>query len=153
MISEGIRKWCDLCCGDFVSKEDCDELREVADRIDSEMMALPKDRDGVPIHVGDTVWDVGDGMKFTVTSITLYADGAAKVDASCYGCDAHTSPTDFTHNRPDSLERIADDIELAEKWCDQNGEYGTGISSVGESTLHGWAERIRKLAKEDEHGN
>jgi len=60
----------------------------------------------------------------------------------------------ISDERRDSWERIADDIELAEKWCDQSGSYGTGISSVTESTLNEWADRIRKLAKkEGEHGN
>lgn len=34
----------------------CRKLRKLADRIDAEMVELPKDRDGVPIHVGDTVY-------------------------------------------------------------------------------------------------
>lgn len=33
-----------------------DELLALADRIDAEMVELPKDRDGAPIHVGDTVY-------------------------------------------------------------------------------------------------
>lgn len=146
-ISDEIREWCDD------DKHYCDglwTLRSLADRIDREMVELPRDKDWAPVHLGDTVWSVDDGMEFTVTSITLYADGAAKVDASCYGCDAHTSPKDLTHTNPDSLERIADELEVAEKWCDQNGDYGTGISSIGSPTLHEWADRIRKLAKEGE---
>lgn len=31
-------------------------LYELADRIDAEMVELPMDADGVPFHVGDTVW-------------------------------------------------------------------------------------------------
>lgn len=32
------------------------ELNHIADRIDAEMMELPKDKDGEPIHVGDTIY-------------------------------------------------------------------------------------------------
>ena len=49
----------------------------------------------------------------------------------------------------DSFERIAEDIEAAEDWCDQNGDYGTGITSVSEATLREWVERIRKLAEKE----
>lgn len=52
-ISDEIRKWCDEA---DVDGNACDELCELADRIDREMVELPKDADGVPIHVGDTVY-------------------------------------------------------------------------------------------------
>ena len=45
----------------------------------------------------------------------------------------------------DTLAKIADDIEAAKSWCDQRGEYGTGISSVTELTLGRWADRIRNI--------
>lgn len=38
------------------------ELRAFAARLDREMVELPKDRDGVPIHIGDTVY-LDDGRK------------------------------------------------------------------------------------------
>lgn len=34
-------------------------------------------------------------------------------------------------------------------WRDGDGEYGTGVSSVEESTLREWADRIRKLAEKE----
>ena len=108
-ISDKMREWADTCCVDYVDKADCDELRALADRVDDEMVELPRDRDGVPIHVGDTVWDVEDGMEFEVKSITMYAGGAAKVNAFREGCDAHVGPTYFTHTRPDSWERLEED--------------------------------------------
>lgn len=143
-ISDEIRKWCDEA---DVDGNACWVLRELARRIDDGMVELPRDRDGKVIHIGDTVWDVWDGMEFTVTSITLYADSVAKVDASCYGCDAHTSPTCFTHKRPDSLERIADELDgwrLA-------ASLDCRIKAIDEDIVYDLAERIRKLAKEGEH--
>ena len=52
-------------------------------------------------------------------------------------------------SQPDSLERIADELEDAEDWCDQNGEYGTGIVSIGAQTICEWSDRIRKLAEKE----
>ncbi len=37
-ISLNIREWCGIHCGDFVGKDDCNELRAIAERIDIEMM-------------------------------------------------------------------------------------------------------------------
>jgi hypothetical protein len=98
-ISDELRKWCDESEADWEGCDlgACDELRVLADRIDAEMVELPKDADGAPIHVGDTVWDVEDGMEFTVRSTTLYAGGAAKVNAFTEGCDAHVSPACIAH--------------------------------------------------------
>lgn len=141
-ISDKMREWVDTCCVDCIDKDDCDELRAIADSVDDEMMELPRDRDGVPIHVGDTVWDVEDGMEFEVRSITLRAGIATKVNAFRDGCDAYVSPTYFTHTRPDSLERIADELD------EQAGSITKDGYTWQEDAIHDLAERIRKLAKE-----
>lgn len=44
-ISAEIRMWCNRPAGPY------DDLRYLASRIDSEMVELPKDADGVPIHI------------------------------------------------------------------------------------------------------
>ena len=148
-ISDEIRNWCDICSGDFIDKDDCDELRGLADRIDSEMVELPKDAEGVPIHVGDTVYGSASGRQTQVTAMRL--EQAWTITTTC-GFAKDTSI--FTHTRPDSWERIADELETAKGWCDQDGEHNSIVSSVSTKTLGGWADRIRKLAKkEGEHGN
>ena len=74
-ISDEIRNWCEFEdgteCGGFVTKASFDKLCALADRIDSEMMELPKDADGVPIHVGDTVWGCISGMQMAVHELRL----------------------------------------------------------------------------------
>lgn len=55
----------------------------------------------------------------------------------------------LTHERPDSWERIADELEAAKGWRDQNGEYNCIVSSVSTKTLGDWADRIRRLAKKE----
>ena len=139
-ISDELRGWADVHCG-----EECEEyLGLLADRIDREMVELPRDKDGKVIHVGDTVFPE-DGRASKVTCIE-FSHGLHDIALSVCGNFLPVFPEHVTHEYPDSWERIADDIERAEKWCDEEGEYGTGITSVKESTLHEWADRIRKLA-------
>lgn len=124
----------------------CGKLRELADRIDREMVELPRDRDGVPIHEGDKMY-LDDGRMFVVVCIKFVDND----NPFFYLTDVNRAaymPAELTHTRPDSFESIAADIEAAVKWCDQNGDYGTGISSVRESTFQEWSDRIRKLAAE-----
>lgn len=135
-ISANIREWCDEA---DVDGNACDELRELADRIDRGMMELPKDADGEPICIGDAVWDVDDGMEFTVKSITLYAGGAARVNAVTYGCDAHSSPDFLTHKRPDSWEKLEEDA--TQQSCEYFGMDRTNASCEG--CPHGWEQTGR----------
>ena len=138
-ISDELREWADVHCG-----EECEEyLGLLADRIDRETVELPRDKDGEIIRIGEVMYDCFidedvhiEGMVFKSELEILTNFGRVK-------------PHWLTHTRPDSLERIADDIEATEEWCDREVEYGTGITSVSESTLREWAERIRKLAKKE----
>lgn len=159
-ISDELRKWCEsengTGCGGFVTKKISDELREFADaevlsaieisdlkhmakRIDNEMVELPKDADGVPIHVGDTVYGCRSGMKMTISELRMTADGWSISTSRGYLTDA-----ELTHTRPDSLERIADELE------------GLSVDSmVGDIDLLSscaldLAKRIRRLAAKDE---
>lgn len=106
-ISDELRGLVNLvnCCG-LKGQEWGDKFTSVADRIDREMIELPKDADGVPIHVGDTVWGYASGIERVVTGMNLTDKWALFTDSVCIG-----RSTDVTHTRPDSLERIADDIE------------------------------------------
>lgn len=141
-ISDEIRNWREFEdgteCRGFVTKASFDKLCALADRIDSEMMELPKDADGVPIHIDDTVWNIwGGGEAMTVKSITLHPCGVAGIGFYVLGSDTNINPTDLSHTRPDSLEHIARDLE---DWAEGN------ISGSAQS----FANRIRKLAKEGE---
>lgn len=134
-ISDEIRRWCK-------SGYDIDDLCAIADRIDSEMVELPKDADGVPIHVRDTVFvKFGDGEEETVSSITL-TGGTAAVTTACRGIKAGFRPEELTHERPDSLNRIIDDIET----------FGNeaGINDTTVEFLCKIQERIYMLAKKED---
>lgn len=108
--------------------------------------------DGAPIEVGDVVYFVdGDARPLTVERID--ANGGEPAVALVYAGQIlrwhSVNPEILTHECPDSWERIADELEGAEKWCDQNGRYATGIVSITESKLREWSDRIRKLAKRE----
>ena len=111
----------------------CGKLRELADRIDEETVELPKDADGVPFHVGDTVYYCNSGFQLEVLSLLF--DGQWHITTN----SAHVHGTSLvTHERPDSFERIADDIEATKEDV-----------IIDHATLDGWANRIRRLAKEE----
>lgn len=107
------------------------ELNHIADRIDAEMVELPKDADGVPIHVGDTVWGCISGMQMAVHKLGLTDRWTISTDTGF----APKAPA-VTHARPDSLESIARDLE---DWAEGN------ISGSAQS----FADRIRELAKKE----
>lgn len=107
------------------------------------------DADGVPIEVGDTVYCDDDPEQLIVDSFDdpgcVYITLAKSPNGILYTIE----PSRLSHECPDSWERIADELEGAEKWCDQNGRYATGIVSITESKLREWSDRIRKLAKRE----
>lgn len=136
-ISDEMREWCDKI---DPKREGFWNLRELADRIDSEMVELPKDADGVPIHVGDTVWGCRSGMKMTISELRMTANGWSISTSRGYLTDAAV-----THERPDSLERIADELE---EWSEDNRVNGIGEVFFRAGDI---AARIRRMAdKEDQ---
>lgn len=138
-ISDKIREWCDEA---DVDGNACWVLRELADRIDREMVELPKDADGVPIRVGDTVY-LESGSKADVKSIEFTKDENSVI-FTVRG--KGFLPSHLSHERPDSLERIADELD---EWR-VAAAVDCRIKAMDEDIVHDLAERIRKLAKEDE---
>ena len=136
-ISDEIRAWCNLPQAYGIP---CDELRKLADRIDSEMVELPLDMDGVPIHIGDTAY-LYNGFKSKVKSIE-FNQGEQTVIFTV-GCNGFYPPSAFTHTRPDSLERIADDIEDFCVDCEIKGDHEAFDRAMD------FAYRIRKLDKKE----
>ena len=131
-ISDEVRKVAD--------EYDVLPLLALADRVDHELVELPRDRDGVPIHVGDKVY-LDDWRMACVTEIDIKRECEVIYcfDGSKY--EAH-HPSLTTHERPDSFERIADDLDEV-------------VDAAGKADdmcemLANFADRIRKLAKEDE---
>lgn len=133
-ISDEIREWCNLPQAYGIH---CDELRGLADRIDREMIELPKDSDGMPIHEGDKMY-LDDGQMFIVNCIKFVDND----NPFFYLTDVNRAayiPTELTHTCPDNLERIADELD---EWCDGADIYGDACGVPRELV-----DRIRKLAK------
>ena len=98
----------------------------------------PHDCDGVPIEVGDVLYQttfegkpIGDPMEVKrYTGNALFVKGLA-LPINAWSC---------THREPaDSYERIADDIETRYE----------NHAFISKSTLCEWSDRIRKLSKKE----
>ena len=138
-ISDQLREWTRRARAD--EHMSLRELDAIADRIDAEMVELPLDRDGVPIHVGDTVY-LEDGRMAEAYSIKFKnceTNVLCRTPSGCYGY-VYRLPNKLTHNCPDSFGRIADDMD---NFADAN--YASGLLKQG---IKDFADRIRKLAKE-----
>lgn len=133
-ISDVLREWVKHYCGRTLCKDNLEQLRVLADRIDSEMVELPRDLDRRPIHVGDKVWCIvpylTDGKAMTVEAISLFPEGVSRIFMNG---EVNVEPTELTHFSPDSWERIAQDLD---DWAE-----GT-ISGSAQS----FAARIRAFA-------
>lgn len=138
-ISDEIRVWCDRKCGCYIDGDVRDELYALADRIDNRMVELPRDADGEVIHVGDTLYYVESGSQMRVKSLTVDVGWRITTDGWCT-----YAPSLTTHERPDSLERIADELE---EWSENNRINGDREVFDRAGNL---ADRIRKLAERGE---
>lgn len=138
-ISDEIRKWADDMDSDDVLCTTA-TLYTLADRIDSEMAALPKTADGVPVHVGDTAYTV-DGDGFEIVQIIIDQDNPSRIVCSTRnGLDTMRLPSSVFHTRPDSWKRIAHDIETVVPIDDESDE----------RFRRELADRIRMLAEKED---
>ena len=117
-----------------------EDLVSITDRIDAEMVELPKDADGKPIHIGDTVYDL-NGDRTMVHSLRLYSEKKPTWLMVEDRWGVEMLPGKLTHERPDSLERIADDLDA---WCDLTDVDGNACGEPREL-----ADRIRRLAERE----
>lgn len=144
-ISDKIRKWADdLDSDDAVCTTAT--LYFLASRIDAEMAELPRGKDGRPIHVGETVYGE-DGMAWHVRGVTIGEKSITHPEHVIRATsDAeqlrYLKPEWLTHKRPDSLERIADELD---EMVDAARSADDGCERLADL-----AERIRKLAKKED---
>ena len=118
-------------------------LMKVADRVDDEMVELPRGKDGRPIHVGDTVYGE-DGRAWHVRGVTIGEKSIAHPEHVIRATsDAeqlrYLKPEWLTHERPDSWERIADELDA---WCDK-----VDVDRDACEEPRALARRIRRLAE------
>lgn len=142
-----------------MDKELHEDFTAIADRIDAEhekaeqdlidannqmeqlcecSIRLPVDADGVPIHVGDTVYGCRSGMQMAVRRLSLTDRWAISTDTGLM-----PKSSAVTHVRPDSFERIADELDEMVDASDSADDRCEKLADL--------AARIRRLAaKEDE---
>lgn len=112
-ISDELRKWCEsengTGCGGFVTGYSSEKLCDLADRIDAEMVELPKDADGVPIHVGDTL----DGYGKTIEVVEMRYGRCGWVLISRDG-SGYADTFAFAHRHAPTVEDVL--REFAEKY-------------------------------------
>lgn len=85
------------------------------------------DADGVPIKVGDTVWD-DDGVEMTVMSLVGELPGHVTTHSKNPPATYSINPKRLTHTHPDSWERLEEDAvkgvcEYAGAVHDEFGDY------------------------------
>jgi hypothetical protein len=120
----------------------CDAIKHVADQIDAEMVELPKDKNGEPIHVGDMLYfkDKYNDSEFHAGDFVY--DGIAW--RIWNGGNYDSSYRKYTHERPDSLERIVEDLENIAEIAHENGNW------VHPDKCMAIADRLRELADDAE---
>lgn len=119
----------------------------IADRIDSETAELPRDKDGKPIRVGDTVYGE-DGREWHVCGVTIGESPTSWEDHDVHVTNDSNEFESFgsmqlTHERPDSWERIADEFD---EWRFEHMHY---LVADDLNDLGLFADRIRKLAERE----
>lgn len=154
-ISEELRKWAaahtpvklgyQLVCGPV------EEVIAIADRIDREMVELPKGADKKTIKPNQTVYSKL-GKKYNVLSVPLCRDGwtvrcePEPGEFAEFVPDSYFPPEDLTHECPDSLECIADELDEMVR-----GDHTVESFAQDWERLHELCQRIRKQMKELEH--
>lgn len=100
---------------------------EVAPCLSLRLDERPRDCDGVPIEVGDTIWVVSeDGSSVYDCSVVVVntdgANGLVRVrEKSENGWSDFLFPSKLTHREPDSFEKIAADAVMSwEDYCENH---------------------------------
>lgn len=141
-ISDELREFAYLHFSGSENIGPCDALMGIADRIDAEMVELPKSADG-KIWTGREVcfWTgATEGDRHELNSLA-YINGRWCVE------DKHWQrypAVSVWYERPDSFERIADELEA---WCEDNRVNGSGEVF---DHARGFSDRIRKLAERED---
>lgn len=96
--------------------------------------------DGRPLRVGETVWLTDGSERHVVLSTEEDGIGSIVTEVQAPGAvKVHISPSRLTHERPDSLDRLAEDIgAMVAAWRSKRGLFDAqeaAAGCVGENTL------------------
>lgn len=95
------------------------ELRDIADRIDRDMLPLPQDPDGRTWHVGDVLVSK-DGQRLRVPYISLTDDGW---DVNGW------KPEEISHWKPRTVQEIASEM--------------AACAGASAAQVHAWAQELK----------
>lgn len=141
-ISDEIRKWCfedGTEYGGSVTKASFDRLYDLADRIDKETLELPRSADGKAWTGREVFWtDTNSGAYHRLYAL-VRRDGRWYVEDTC---GIRYPAESVWYERPDSFERIADELD---ELVDAAGQADDMCEM-----LANFADRIRKLAKKED---
>lgn len=114
-----------------------------ADRITHRAPVLAAD--GKPLREGETVWSTDSGTRYTVEKVT---DELIPIKCcSEMGPTVSLHPSQLTHERPDSWERIeADCMQDAKDYCDEHGIEPEYPKHSGKAKCEDLVRRAKKLA-------
>lgn len=139
-LGDKIREWCnDAYSGRKIRTTK--DLYVIADLIDSDMLILPKTADDVSIHVGDTAY-LEDGREVKIIRFIFEHETPTIICSLDDNPDVVHLSFELWHERPDSLKRIADDIETFGNEADINDTAVKFLCKI--------QERIRDLAAKSE---
>ena len=138
----------------FRDNRDFALFEAIADRIDAEhqkairglnnladaSVLLPVDADGVPIHLGDRVYQVKGGWVYTVKSISFYPNNTTVT----FECE-HGFGSDSAHNVRHYHEPTVEDVlrEMLDAW----GELPS--DETNEAIIAEYAAKLRLAETED----
>ena len=123
-IGDDLRDYCKkvLCYTHYY-----DKFWHFADRIDAEMVELPRDRDGVPIHAGDTL----DGYGKTIEVVEMRYGRSGWVLISRDG-NGYVDTFAFTHRHAPTVEDVLRALtdEVWNRCCEGATESDSGIDGL-----------------------
>lgn len=139
-ISDELRDWCDRNdengCGGFVTEYSFEDICDLADRIDAEMVELPKDADGEYIHIGDVMEWCDSGETLTVegigSDVLFYIDGENA---------EWTAARNKRHHHEPTVEDVLREFALA---CEDAGNAGPEVERIAAE----YAARLRLAGDE-----
>lgn len=110
----------------------------------SNMVELPRDKDGEVIHAGDTVYD-NAGRKLEVDSIRVFQTGAFVI-AILEGEYSNLiyQPFELTHKKPVTVQELSDYMQAVIY------EYGSVIGNTPYVKLLDIANQLKELAGQDD---
>ena len=135
-ISDEIRNWCEFEdgteCGGFVTKASFNKLLALVDRIDGEMVELPKDAYDEYIHIGDVMEWCDSGETLTVegigSDVLFYIDGENAEWTAARNKRHHHAPTvedvlrEFADEMNQNLGMYTGEAIDADEWRDADAK-------------------------------